>query len=221
MIAAILVTALLVSSAQDGARLKIAPAPKAHAAQKARTPAKPKAKAKAKPKSSPPKPAATPQVSNTPVADPLSQATDGKMQCYAPDTVKRTCASLAEYSDNGDGTWSNISSVLISSNPVAVLKTVTPVAVRDGAICGYIKPEDIAAGSLTINGTPLSAEDAAPTLTRIGTAMSFLYDHEICTRYYPNGRNYTAKVTLDGEPNGQPDNEVLWVGPKDGYGVAP
>ena len=220
MIATLLTVALLSGAAGTGPKLALAPKAKPAAAAKAKPAGKAPAKAKPKQKAHAAAEHAV-TLTSDPVVDPLAPASGGRMQCYNPDTIKHTCASLAEFADNGDGTWSNISSVLINSAPPVVLKTITPVTVKDSAICGQIRPEDITAGTLTVSGAVLSPADAEPILANIGQAMIKLYGHEICTRFYANGIDYTAKVTMDGEPNGMPDNEVLWVGPKDGYIVAP
>ena len=39
--------------------------------------------------------------------DPLAPAASGQVQCYAP-TDHKTCASLAGYTANGDGTYANV-----------------------------------------------------------------------------------------------------------------
>ncbi len=153
-------------------------------------------------------------------ANPLGPVASGLVQCYAPDVAKKTCASLSEYRDNGDGSYANIASVLISATPPAVLKTITPVKVVDGAICGQIRQEDITAGTLTINGSLYAADAAAPILAKVATGMSSLYGHDICTSYSQDGKVLTAKVTFDGNPH-PPDNAVVWVDPADGYKVAP
>lgn len=153
-------------------------------------------------------------------ADPLGPAKVGWIQCYDPDTAHKTCGSLSTYRDNGDGTYANIAAVLISSNPPAILQTITPVSVQAGAVCGEIKPEDITAGTLTLNGSLYAADAAAPILAKIQTAMSSLYGHQICTTYAASGKDLTATVTFDGQPH-PPDSQVRWVSPDDGYHVAP
>ncbi len=186
-----------------------APAKPAHTAAK---PHKPAAAAAHKPKHPAPPPFDP--------ANPLAEASLGMVQCYDPDTVHKTCGSLSSYRDNGDGTWSNIAAVLISQTPPAILQTITPISVQPGAICGEIKPEDITAGTLTINGSLYAADAAAPILGKVQTAMSSLYGHQICTSYVDNGKDLTATVTFDGQPH-PPDSEVRWVYADDGYKVAP
>ncbi len=203
--------ALLAAAALANAPLRTAPVPTTHKPAAA----SPAHKAKAK---TPPKPAPLPKFDP---ADPLALARFGMSQCYSPNFKARTCASLVSFRDNGDGTMSNISSVLISSKPVAILKTVTPVSVVNGAMCGQISHEDITAGTLSVNGSLYAADAAAPILARIADGMTPLYGHQICTSYTDNGKDLTAHVALDGEAKPDQDNEVAWVADKDGFKVAP
>lgn len=64
-------------------------------------------------------------------ADPLAQARSGMLQCYAPDTVRRTCKSLASYVFGPNGI-ENQAEVLVSPAGPLVMKNSTPVQVREG-----------------------------------------------------------------------------------------
>jgi hypothetical protein len=152
--------------------------------------------------------------------DPIGPAATGQAQCYAPDTTRKTCNSLAFYKAREDGTFDNTAIVLLSPSPVVVMQTVTPVTVVDGAVCGKIEADQVTSATLTVNGQALAPADAAPALARLSTAMQPIFDHQICTRYIPDGAQFTAKATLDGNPQ-PPDQKVIWVSPSDGYHVAP
>ncbi len=152
--------------------------------------------------------------------DPLAPAASGQMQCYAP-TDHKTCASLAGYTSNGDGSYANVAMVLLSKEPVVVMRTTTPVAIKAGAVCGAIRKADIAGGSLSVNGQAMAADKAAPILDRIAGQLGAILDHEICTTYVPAGAGFIAKATMDGKPQPDQDQKVIWVSAADGYTVAP
>ncbi|HVZ29912.1 MAG TPA: hypothetical protein VG839_05930 [Asticcacaulis sp.] len=152
--------------------------------------------------------------------DPLGPAATGQAQCYVPDTARKTCISMAYYKARGDGTFDNTAVVMLSKSPVVIMQTVTPATVADGAVCGKIEADQIAAATLTVNGQALSPADAAPMLAKLSAAMKGVYGKQICTRYVSEGGQLTAKTTMDGAP--QPDDQkVIWVSPGDGYHVAP
>ena len=152
--------------------------------------------------------------------EPLTPAGRGEVQCYAP-TDHKTCASIAGYVANGDGTFANNASVMLSKQPFVVMQTTTPVSIRGGAVCGVIHSQDIIGGSLRINGQAVPPDKAAPLLTRIAASLDQVIGHEICTVYTPDGNDVVARATMDGKAQPAQDQKVIWVAPADGYTVAP
>jgi hypothetical protein len=154
-------------------------------------------------------------------ADPLLPARSGQLQCHMPDVARKTCRALAGYRPADGGGYSNSATILVAAEPVVTMTTVTPVRVVAGAVCGTIRAEDIAQGTLAVDGANLPADQAGPILGQIATAMAAMIGHEICTRYEPAGGGLlTARATIDGVSRPE-TQQVLWVRPEDGYRVAP
>ncbi len=154
-------------------------------------------------------------------ADPLSPAANGQVQCYAPSDHK-TCASTTAYTANGDGSYTNASTILMAKKPAAVVvQLTTPVTIKAGAVCGALRREDVTGATVSVNGQPIPAEKAGPVLQGLAGAMSGVIGHEICTTFVPAGTGYVAKSTMDGKPQPDQDQKVVWVSPADGYSVAP
>lgn len=153
-------------------------------------------------------------------ANPLAPAVAGRLQCYAPDRAKRTCQSLASYVPNSAGGFDNTVLVVISVDPLITHETVTPVTVKQGAVCGYIRPEDLRRGVMRREGKPLTAGQAKPLLDQIERALTPMLNREVCTQYVPSGDHLIARGTLDGVKDGLPDVDVIWVSPEEGYRVA-
>ncbi len=152
--------------------------------------------------------------------DPIAPAAAGQAQCYTPDTTRKVCNSMSYYTVRPDGTFDNTAVVLLAPTPVVIIQSVTPVHVANGAICGTIQTEQIAAATLTVDGKTLAPAQAAPILARLTTAMQAVIGQEICTQYIPDGQQLTAKATMNGAPQ-PPDQKVIWVSPNDDYRVAP
>ncbi len=157
-------------------------------------------------------------------ADPLAPAASGQVQCYAP-TDHKTCASMSGYTALGDGIYNNVVTVLLAKQPVFVMQTTTPVAIKSGAVCGAITRQSIAAAALNVNGQAMPADKAAPVLQRIAVSLGSVIDHEICTSYVPDsagpGTGFVAQASMDGKRQPDQDQKVIWVSPSDGYTVAP
>jgi len=152
-------------------------------------------------------------------SNPLTPTEKGELQCYRPDVQKKTCQSIASYQLTGPGTYDNKAVVAVSNE--ATLETHTPVVVKGDAVCGYIRAEDMRAGTLRLGGQVVPPDRAQPVLERIAQSVASLADKEICTRYKPSGADFTAKVSIAGAYRPDQDVTVKWILPSDGYTVTP
>lgn len=154
-------------------------------------------------------------------ADPLAEARSGKMQCYRPDTARKTCVAMASYIFETNGTITNKAVVLISPQQMVTMTTSSSVVVKGEAVCGPMRREDIEAAEIAVNGTKLPEEQAAGVRGQLVQAISGQLGKEVCTTYLPAGDKLSARVTVDGAANPLYTQEILWVKPEDGYQVAP
>ena len=151
--------------------------------------------------------------------NPLAMAEQGQLQCYRPDVQKKTCQSIASYQRTGPGAYDNKALIPVTAN--ATLETHTPVLIKGDAVCGFVRGQDVIAGTLRVDGEVLDAEKAKPTLERIVQAMMPMADKEICTRYEPSGADFTAKISIGGTYRPDQDEAVKWISPAKGYAVTP
>jgi hypothetical protein len=154
-------------------------------------------------------------------ADPLAEARQGKLQCYVQDAARKTCRALAGYQFRPDGTIQNPALVLVSLEPVTIMAVASQVTVKADAVCGVSRAEDIDKASLAVAGQQLSQDQARIIKTQIKTMLAGRIGKEVCTTYAPAGDHLAAQVTVDGAPAPELSAEVVWVGPNDGYTVAP
>ena len=152
-------------------------------------------------------------------SNPIALAEKGEVQCYRPDVQRKTCQSIASYRRTGSGTYDN--TALIPLGPNATLETHTPVVIKAGAVCGFVRREDILAGTLRVDGAIVEPEKAKPILERVEQAMAPMADKEICTRYESSGADFTAKVSIAGTYRPDQDEAVKWISPAEGYTVTP
>lgn len=154
-------------------------------------------------------------------ADPLAEARTGKMQCYRPDTARKTCVALASYIFETNGTITNKAVVLISPQQMVTMTTSSSVVIKGEAVCGPMRREDIEGAEIAVNGTKLPDEQAAGVRGQLVQAISNQLGKEVCTTYVPSGDKLAAQVTVDGAANPLYTQDVLWVKADDGYQVAP
>lgn len=154
-------------------------------------------------------------------ADPLAPARTGGLQCYHPDTARKTCMALASYAFESDGTITNKAVVLIAPQQNVTMTTRSLVVIKAEAVCGPMRQEDILAAEIAVNGTILPDAQATGVRAQLVQAVSNQLGKEVCTTYVPSGDKLAAQVTVDGSPNPIYTQEVIWVKPEDGYQVAP
>jgi hypothetical protein len=152
---------------------------------------------------------------------PLQPASEGKLQCYSPNTERRTCRSLAGYELKPDGTIANSATVLLASEPVVVMATVSQVTIKNGQVCGLVRREDVQNASFAIGGAPASPEQTSALRDRLTTAMASLFGVEACTTYETAAGTMTAQAYIGGVRRPEADQTVIWVSPSDGYKVGP
>ncbi|TAJ71661.1 MAG: hypothetical protein EPO51_11030 [Phenylobacterium sp.] len=153
--------------------------------------------------------------------DPLSPAEGGKLQCHAPDVARKTCASIAAYARDPDGTLQNTAAILLRAEPLIVARSKAPVVIKGGAVCGRITEGDFAAMLFTIDGQPADAPNAEAIRNAMRPGFNAILNREICTRYVPTGDQLNGEVSVDGKRRPQLDQPVRWVSPSEGFSVAP
>lgn len=154
-------------------------------------------------------------------ADPLAPARSGALQCYKPDTAKKTCIALASYTFGAGDEILNQAEVLIMPSPLVVMKSVSSVTLKNGAVCGLLRKEDLDASTITVAGQVLAGDQAAGAHAQLEQALTSEIGKEICTTYTPQGDTIATSVTVDGVASPAQSSTILWVQPGDGYSVAP
>ena len=152
--------------------------------------------------------------------DPLAPAQSGQVQCFGPDVATRTCRALTVAKRNPDHTWTTtVTSVADPTQPLT-LEVSSVVTVRDGAVCGAVRREDVIAGRLRYFGVVVPASRALPILARLADALGPATGQEICTRFEPGEGVMIARGRITASPGpAVPDQTMIWVRPDAGYRV--
>lgn len=148
--------------------------------------------------------------------DPLAPAWSDQVQCYGPDTTRRECASIGAYRRGPGDVVLNEAVVLISPSPHIVMTSVAPVQVKDGAICGVLRPGDVAASTFAVAGAPATPEQAAALRKQMTAAMQPLFGKEVCTSMTASGG---GEARIDGVRVPAMDQPVIWVPKSAGWKI--
>ena len=153
--------------------------------------------------------------------DPIAPAAMGQLQCYSPDTTYKTCKAIASFKSGASGTTEYVLSQLSSKPITIIVKTVSPVEIKAGKVCGTAQEKDIDAARIFAVGHVLDPKQVAQLRQQLKIALHEFFGHETCTAYEPEGNALVARATIDGVPMRGPEQRVIWVSPSDGYTVSP
>ena len=133
---------------------------------------------------------------SAPLPEPIALASDGQLQCWSPDTARKTCLALATFKLRDDGAIEASAVVQVSSRPPATMEIAIPVEVADGQVCGAVRDQ-------------------------VRETIRNFIGRRLCVAFLLQGASLLAKPTLDGAPQRGMDQTVIWVAPSQGYSVAP
>jgi hypothetical protein len=149
----------------------------------------------------------------------LAPARIGDQQCYGADPVRKTCRAIGGYSFEADGRILNRAEVVLQDSPLVTMTTVSPVTVRDGAVCGPLSGVDKA--QIAVRGRPLPEVDAAPIRAQLLESMKSMLGQEVCTTYRRSGDWWIAEVTMGGVARPDMNDTLIWAPVSADYTVQP
>jgi len=152
---------------------------------------------------------------------PIGQAADGKAHCYSPDIVRKTCASLANYSRNAAGDIVGETTVVLGKSPIVTMSTASAMTVEGGRLCSTLRKADLEAAKFTVDGAAPDDARAVQLHNAVSDQFSPIVDHQVCVSYEPDGSGFMAHTSFDGLPRPSLDQRVIWVTPADGWKVTP
>ena len=153
--------------------------------------------------------------------DVLAPAREGQLQCYVPNAPAKTCQSLAGYSFDAQGGIMSQGDVMVMPQPLIVMRVSTPVALRNGAVCGPISPEDLQRATFTIDGVAANETETQNIRAALAQQLAGLLNVDVCTTFTPESGGFRADATFNGAPRPEMTQRVIWVRPDDGWRVAP
>jgi hypothetical protein len=148
-----------------------------------------------------------------------ARARAGHMDCYSPDIEARTCRAMSSYIFTDAGGVTNVAHALMGDEPQIIMTAQSAVEVTDTSVCGRLSREDFEAAQFTIDGEPAPADMSATLRANIIEHLGDMLGKEICTTYVVSGDAMQARVTIDGAPDSEPPEPVIWVTPDEGYRV--
>ena len=153
--------------------------------------------------------------------NPIQPGLSGQLECHVPNDQAKTCQSLGSYAPIAGNRYNNKTVVLLAPEGPVMLEVTSEVEVKNGAVCGPLRIEDLNAGHLIVAGRTLADAEAAPIKTQIAQGMGAMMGKQVCSKLEPSANGFTVKTSIDGAYRAELDRPMRWVKPDEGYKVAP
>lgn len=153
--------------------------------------------------------------------DLLAPARAGKLQCYTPIAREKSCRAIIGYSFGPGGKVTSRSETVISTDDPIIMKRTAELVVRNGALCGRVRAEDLDAATFTIAGRAATPAETSALRARAKREFAGVFGKEMCTSFKPAKGGLAAGMTLDGVVQPDVADTVRWIDAKDGWVVGP
>jgi hypothetical protein len=152
---------------------------------------------------------------------PIERAGNGKRQCYAPDPNHKSCEQIGAYAHNAAGGLVSLNATLISTDPLVIMRTATPLVIKGGQVCGVVRASGVREASFSVDGRPADVHQAGALRRLAASALSASLGHEFCESVSGDGDVQTSQISVDGVRRPDLDRPVLWFSANDDYEVGP
>ena len=153
------------------------------------------------------------------LAGPLAPAAEGKLECDSPDVARKTCQGLIRYFVAENGTVMAEERVLLVSDKRIIMEATDPVVIRGEAACGVLSEASLDKVAITVEGEPAEERLAIDMRDFFKILVKDFFGKEVCTTYAPGPRGSIATSRVEGVPEFDSKEEILWVAPDDGYSL--
>jgi len=155
-----------------------------------------------------------------PGADYLAGIRAGKLLCVTADPIRKTCSNIDSFVLAADGTLTETSEMLLTSEPLVTLETSSIGHIEGATNCGIAELADLRKGRVRVNGELLPPDSNALAIGKIVEKMGLLAGHKVCETLHVDGGKLTQSGTVEGFDTKLPVEPAAWIAPDEGYKVA-
>ena len=153
--------------------------------------------------------------------DPFAPAKAGKLECFAPNSEKKTCLDMTRYTWEANGQILEEDEYAISTNPLITAKNKDYVEIANGEACQVVSAPKILGANYFRDGVRVLESEEAQFRQRDLRQMSSLVGKRLCMSLSPYEGLFIAEYSIDGIPRPSATNRLKWISPDEGYVLAP
>ena len=153
--------------------------------------------------------------------DPFGLAKSGKLECFAPDTDKKTCLDISHYTWQPDGTVLMEDEMAVSTHPLISMMVKSLGTVEGSSACVTVAGYSLKNVTFFKEGMPMSEEESVNYLQTANSKNAKLLGKKVCMDISPIGSLFITQFTVDDTPLPAATNRLKWIGADEGYVLAP
>ena len=155
-------------------------------------------------------------------AEQLAPAKQGKIQCLAPIESTKTCDSLTKVTEVAPGRYTYDSESLLDADGPVIVSEHGTATVQGNRFCETVRVADANRLSFKVSGVPANAAQTARYRSLYRQKMALIAGQTLCSSIGPEEDGFhEVQAYLGTRAVPGLNYSMKWVGPNDGWKVAP
>lgn len=156
------------------------------------------------------------------VAEQMAPAKQGLLQCQSPIPSTKTCDSMTKVTQIAPGSYRLDNRILIDADGPVVLIEHATASVVGTKLCETVRLSEIDRFGVEIGGRSATPAERARYRSDIKQKLSLIAGRTVCSSIVPDGDGmHLVEASISGQRIPAADYSMKWVGPNDGWKVAP
>ena len=153
--------------------------------------------------------------------DPFAPAKAGKLECFAPNSEKKTCLDMSRYTWDANDQILEEDEFAVSANPLITARSKDFVIINRGEACQVVSKDKVLEATFFRGGVQVSDSEQTQFRGRQLQQLSSIVGKKVCMSLSPYGSVFIAEYSIDGNPLPSATNRLKWISPDEGYVLAP
>lgn len=151
--------------------------------------------------------------------DLVGQFRSGAMMCIRPSVEGKRCNTIARYTFLPDGSLRAETAVTMSKS--VVMSMVAPASIRGDAVCHTGRAVDVSTATFVVLGHPATEQETAALREQVKANIAARPPQELCLTIAMRAGRLMVDATINGTPQPEQSQPMIWVQPRDGYSASP
>jgi hypothetical protein len=156
------------------------------------------------------------------ISQQMAPASQGKLQCLSPIESMKTCDSLSKITQVAPGQYRYEAQILLDADGPVIATERGTLSVQGAKVCEKVRLSNLDTMTFRVAGAPASAAETSRYRTEFKRKFAIIAGQMICNTIAPEDDGvHEVETFIAGRRVHGLDYSMKWVGPGDGWKVAP